>query len=166
MYDVFIDAVWLYVDGSNIWLARVIIRITCIPSPCIKHMISLQKKTLCDSLFLSLDLAKKLLNLDTYITGTLRANRQMPLTINKRPMGHIAHLRKQFKSINTYDYIIKLINRRKKTLLTLWEFIGSSFEQTWIPFTQGCFVPSLVEIGSVVLEKKIFKFRQSFFAIS
>ena len=26
---------------------------------------------------------------------------------------------------------------------------GSSFEQTWIPFTQGCFVPSLVEIDSV-----------------
>ena len=34
---------------------------------------------------------------------------------NKRPMGHIAHLRKQFKSINTYDYIITLI-KRKKTL--------------------------------------------------
>ena len=31
-----------------------------------------------------------------------------------------------------------------------------SFEQTWIPFTQGCFVPSLVKIGSVVLERKIF----------
>ena len=31
-----------------------------------------------------------------------------------------------------------------------------SFEQTWIPFTQGCFVPSFVEICSVVLEKKIF----------
>ena len=29
------------------------------------------------------------------------------------------------------------------------------FEQTWIPFTQGCFVPSLVEIGPVVLEKKM-----------
>ena len=29
------------------------------------------------------------------------------------------------------------------------------FEQTWIPFTQGCIVPSLVEIGSVVLEKKM-----------
>ena len=29
------------------------------------------------------------------------------------------------------------------------------FEQIWIPFTQGCFVPSLVEIGPVVLEKKI-----------
>ena len=34
-----------------------------------------------------------------------------------------------------------------------------SFEQTWIPFTQGCFVPCWVEIGQVVLEK-IFKFRQ------
>ena len=38
---------------------------------------------------------------------------------NKRPMGHIAHLRKQFKSINTYDYIITLIRRRKNPLLTL-----------------------------------------------
>ena len=48
---------------------------------------------------------------------------------NKRPMGHFAHLRKQFNSINIYDYIITLIKRRrKKTLLTLWEFIGSSFE--------------------------------------
>ena len=26
---------------------------------------------------------------------------------------------KQFKSINTYDYIIRLIKRRKQTLLTL-----------------------------------------------
>ena len=33
---------------------------------------------------------------------------------NKRPMGHIAPRRKQFKSINTYDYIITLIKRRKK----------------------------------------------------
>ena len=30
---------------------------------------------------------------------------------------------------------------------------GPSFEQTWISFTQGCFVPSLVEIGPVLLEK-------------
>ena len=37
----------------------------------------------------------------------------------KRPMGNIAHLRKQFKLINTYDYIITLIKRRKNTLLTL-----------------------------------------------
>ena len=31
---------------------------------------------------------------------------------------------------------------------------GPSFEQTWIPFTQGCFMPSLVKIDPVVLEKK------------
>ena len=36
---------------------------------------------------------------------------------NKRPMGHIAHLRKQFKSMNTYDYIITLIKRRKKNII-------------------------------------------------
>ena len=77
--------------------------------------------------------------------------------INKRPMGQIAHLIKQFKSINTYDFIITLIKRRKNPLFTLQEFIGFSFEETWILFTQGCFMPSLVEIGSVVLEKKIFK---------
>ena len=38
--------------------------------------------------------------------------------------------------------------------------------QTWIPFTQGCFNPCLVEIGSVFLEKKIFWFGQCIFTIS
>ena len=33
---------------------------------------------------------------------------------------------------------------------------GTVFEQSGIPFTEGCFVPSLVEIGPVVLEKKKF----------
>ena len=36
-----------------------------------------------------------------------------------------------------------------------WKGRGPSFEQTWIPFTQECFIPSLVEIGPAVLEKKI-----------
>ena len=40
-----------------------------------------------------------------------------------------------------------------------------SFEQTWIYFTQGYFVPSLVEICPVVLEKKIFKLRQYIFTL-
>ena len=31
---------------------------------------------------------------------------------------------------------------------------GPSFEETWIPFTQECFVPSLNEIDQEVLEKK------------
>ena len=36
---------------------------------------------------------------------------------------------------------------------------GPLFKQTWIPFTQGCFVPSWVETAPAVLEKKIFNFR-------
>ena len=76
-------------------------------------------------------------------------------------MGHIAHLRKQFKSINTYDYIITLIKRRKKNMINFM-IIYCFF--IWI-LTQGCFVPKLVEIGSVVLEKRFFWFRQCIFAI-
>ena len=59
-----------------------------------------------------------------------------------------------------------LIKRRKNSLSTLWELNGSSFKQTWIPFTQGCIVASLVKIGPVVLEKKIFKFLQCIFQFS
>ena len=36
---------------------------------------------------------------------------------------------------------------------------GPLLEQTWVPIIQGCFVPILVEIGLVVLEKKILDLR-------
>ena len=32
---------------------------------------------------------------------------------------------------------------------------GSSCEQTWIHSTKGCFVPSLIEVGPVIVEKKM-----------
>ena len=51
--------------------------------------------------------------------------------------------------------IILLIKRRKHSLFTLWKLSGSSIEHTWIPFTQGRFVPNLVEIDPVVLGKKM-----------
>ena len=41
-------------------------------------------------------------------------------------------------------------------LSTLVNGCGPSYEQTWIPFNQKCSVQSLVEIGPVVLGKKIF----------
>ena len=48
----------------------------------------------------------------------------------KRPMGHIAFLRKQFKSIYTYDYIITFIKRIKKTINNFmrmyWFFIWTN----------------------------------------
>ena len=50
----------------------------------------------------------------------------MKIWQNKRPMGHITHMRKQFKSTNTYDYIITLIKRRKKPhnfIRIYWFFI-------------------------------------------
>ena len=75
-------------------------------------------------------------------------------------MGHITHLRKHFKSINTYDYIIMLIKRRKKDKLY------ENFLVLHLNKIHGCFMPSLVEISPVVLEKRIFKFCQCIFAIS
>ena len=41
-------------------------------------------------------------------------------------MGHFAQPRKQFKSINTYDYVMTLIKRRKKIMKFMrvyWFFI-------------------------------------------
>jgi hypothetical protein len=42
-------------------------------------------------------------------------------------------------------------------LSPLWRGPGSLFELFRIPFTQGWSMPSLIEIGLLVLEKKIFK---------
>ena len=47
-------------------------------------------------------------------------------------------------------------------LLTEW----SLFVKLGVPFTKECFVPSFVEIGTVILEEEIFKFHQWIFAIS
>jgi hypothetical protein len=48
-------------------------------------------------------------------------------------------------------------------LSPLGEGISPFFEQTWVPFIQGWFVPSLVKIGPVVLE--IFKWPHPIFVI-
>ena len=51
----------------------------------------------------------------------------------------------------------------RKCIFAFWKLspLGKgqspSFEQTWIPFTQECIVQSLVEIGPLLLEKKILK---------
>ena len=85
-------------------------------------------------------------------------------------MGHIAHLRNPFKSINTfeksYDYIIKLIGRGTKPNISSERIELSLFVQTWIINTHECFVQKLVGIGRIDLEKKILEFRECFFVIS
>ena len=50
-------------------------------------------------------------------------------------------------------------------IVSPWKRVGPSFVWNWIPFSQGGFVPSLIEVGLVVLENKIFKYRQSILAI-
>ena len=124
---------------------------------------------------------------------------------NKRSMGHIAHLRKQFKSIKTYDYIITLIKRGKTHYLPFengnvfiwtylnplhpkmlsakygWNWLSGSREKDFsilsmyyhyfaIISPRKLEFPSpkmlcdkLVEIGPVVLAKKIFKISLIFF---
>ena len=52
------------------------------------------------------------------------------------------------------------------SLLSPLETGGVFFEQTCIPIIQSCFVPSLIEIGPMILEKMIYKFHQFIFAIS
>jgi hypothetical protein len=42
-------------------------------------------------------------------------------------------------------------------IISLWREPGPLFEQFRIPFTQGWFLPSLIEINWLVLEKKIFR---------
>ena len=53
------------------------------------------------------------------------------------------------------DVLISSMYLRYFKLSPLWKGQGSSFEQTWIPFTKRCFVLSLVEIGPLVLQKMI-----------
>ena len=51
-------------------------------------------------------------------------------------------------------------------IISPWIKAGPFIWTNFNPLPKGCFVPSLVKIGSVVQEKKIFKFCQCIFAIS
>ena len=50
--------------------------------------------------------------------------------------------------------------------LSLWKRTGPFIWTNLIPFTQGCFLPSLLEICPAVREKRIFKFCQKYFRYS
>ena len=52
-------------------------------------------------------------DLDVFLFQYIKLILKINGILNKRPMGYIAHLRKQYKSINTYDYIITSIKRKK-----------------------------------------------------
>ena len=79
--------------------------------------------------------------------------------INKKPMGHIAHLRKTVQiNKHVWLYIITLIKRRKNPSFTLWKFNCSSFEQTWILFIQGCIVQVWLKLAQRFWRRRYFNF--------
>ena len=59
------------------------------------------------------------------------------------------------------NFLISSMYFRYFIIISLCKRAGPFIEQTWIPFTQGYFLPSLVEIGPVVLEKKMKIYRQT-----
>ena len=84
--------------------------------------------------------------------------------INKRPMDHNSH-QEQFQ-INKHIFAKKSLIKRGKHIISYLRIDCVLFVNTWIPFTEGYIVPSLIEIGPVILEKKIFKLCQCIFSIS
>ena len=64
-----------------------------------------------------------------------------------------------------FDPVV-LEKRNFKFLSSLGKGHGPLIEQTSIPFTQGFFVPSSVEIDPVDLEKKIIKYHHCIIVIS
>ena len=67
----------------------------------------------------------------------------------------------------SYDCIITLITRKIYYNLLLENFLvlfeKKNKNKTWIPFTQGCFVPSFVIIGPAILEKEDLKKKLSMY---
>jgi len=60
----------------------------------------------------------------------------------------VVHEKKIFEDLSICFLILPLIGPQKVP--------APLFKQIWIPIFQECFLPRLVEIGLVVLEKKIF----------
>ena len=69
----------------------------------------------------------------------------------KGPWATSPTRKSKFKSINTfahsYDYIITLILREKKPIISFLIIERSLFAKPCVLFTQGYFVPRLLEIG-------------------
>ena len=63
------------------------------------------------------------------------------------------------------DFLILSMYFRYFIIISHWKRVVPFIWKKLNPFSQGCFLPSLVEIDSVVLEKKIFKFCQCIFSI-
>jgi hypothetical protein len=72
----------------------------------------------------------------------------------------------RFVSIGSVSFLLVSFRFNRFRFVSFWFrfalYTDPSFEQTWSPFPQGWFIPSLVKIGTVVLEK-IFKWPHPIF---
>ena len=64
------------------------------------------------------------------------------------------------------DFLISSMYFRYLIIISPWKKEGPFFSTNLNTLHPRCFVPGFVEIGRVVLEKKIFKFHQGIFNIS
>ena len=80
--------------------------------------------------------------------------------INKRSIGHTAHLRNQFKSINTYAHIITLIWRGKKSSIFFFAIKCSEslYVKPSVSFSQGCFVSIWLKLAEWFCRWRFFHF--------
>ena len=86
---------------------------------------------------------------------------RIPLTSTLDSSDSARSSSNQFKTINTFEQNYDYIKWRGNFLKIEW----SLFVKPGVPFTQGCFMPNLVEIGPMVLEKKIFTFLSMYFLL-
>ena len=77
------------------------------------------------------------------------------------PRMHCAKFGSNWYIVSVDDFCFIFINvfLLFRNYLPLEKVGAPSFKQTWIPFTQGYNVPSLVEINPVVQEKKMKMFK-------
>ena len=78
-------------------------------------------------------------------------------------MGHIAHLKKQFKSINTDDYIITLIKRRKKNIINLKNLLVLLLNKLESPSSKDTLSQVWLKLAQWFWRRRSFKFVKLFF---
>ena len=114
---------------------------------------------------------------------TIKLNKRKKTLSHVCELNGLLHLKTKL-SFNQRFFVLSLVawnwpNSSEKKIFKFRQYIfaflilppfekrqGPALEWTWIPILQGCFVPSLVEIGPKVLEMKHFKFHQCNFTIS
>ena len=69
----------------------------------------------------------------------------------------MAAIASEKSTVFTFSYRKALVSKFDLTIKKVKIIPGSSFEQTMMGWSPRCYIPSFMEIGQPVLEKKIFE---------